>query len=205
MVFINRGRHCRLLPGQVSKAGGTITRLLLPVEDGCVVHLLAVIDPAECGHAVDEQGGQVQSPAVLARAVVAGESVVVVVEAFANGTESDEEVLSRVDVAVIGLVAPDVRDAVDAPRDVQRDDVAHHPADDEGLERALPPVVPGHDSWQHKAQQEHQWYIEPAAQAQSFNSHNTTLCILLRYKLQVVWSDDVTSICQNQNHLLHFS
>ena len=44
-------------------------------------------------HGVDEEGGEVERPSVLAGAVVVGVGVVVVVEAFPNGQERDEAVL----------------------------------------------------------------------------------------------------------------
>ena len=45
------------------------------------------------GHGVDEEGGEVERPAVLAGAVVVRVGVVVVVEALPDGQEGDQAVL----------------------------------------------------------------------------------------------------------------
>ena len=75
------------------------------------------------GHGVDEEGGEIERPAVLAGAVVVGVRVVVVVEPLADGEEGDEPVLRGVDVDVVGAAAEHVRQGVDRPRAVQGDQV----------------------------------------------------------------------------------
>ena len=54
-----------------------------PGQDGGLGHFLPVISQAEGSHAVDEERGEVDVPAVLTGRVVIGEGVVVVVEALA--------------------------------------------------------------------------------------------------------------------------
>ena len=97
------------------EASASIARALTSSEHGVITHLVSAVDPAERGEAINEKGSQIQLPAILTRAVVGRKGVVVVVEAFADRSESDEEVLGWVDISVIGLVTPHVGSAVDEP------------------------------------------------------------------------------------------
>jgi hypothetical protein len=61
-----------------------------PGQDGSLRHCLPVISQTNGSHAVDEECGEVEAPAVLTGRVVIGEGVVVVVESLAwnNSKES---------------------------------------------------------------------------------------------------------------------
>ena len=54
-----------------------------PGQDSSLRYFLPVISQAQGSHAVDEEGREVEVPAVLTGRVVVGEGVVVVVEALA--------------------------------------------------------------------------------------------------------------------------
>ena len=114
------------------------------------------------GHRIDEEGGRVKHPAVLARGVIRREDVVVVVESLAAGAERHPGVLSRVDVLVVRPVAPQVRDAVDRPGNVQDSHVAQDAGREVSCPRALTPEVHRYHGRHHEAKQHHGWHVQPA-------------------------------------------
>ena len=140
----------------MSEADAPVAGALLATEHHLVRHLLAIRHLADEREEVDEDAGRVELPVELARRVVVREHVVVVVVALADRPERDKEVLDGVDVLVVRLVAPQVRDAVHAPRHVQRDRVAQRPHDVERRPRRLAPEVPRKQGWEDEAGGEHQ-------------------------------------------------
>ena len=60
-----------------------VSSSLNPGQDSGLRHSLPVVSQAQGSHAVDEERGEVDVPAVLTGRVVIGEGVVVVVEALA--------------------------------------------------------------------------------------------------------------------------
>lgn len=100
-------------------------------------------------------------PSILAGGVVVRKDMVVVVEALPYSSESHSQVLHRVDVLVVRLVAPHVGSAVDQPGGVQAQGVAQDGGQEVGIPQALPPEVPRHHSWYHKAAEHHQRLVNP--------------------------------------------
>ena len=139
----------------MAEAGRAVAGSLLASEHHVVRHLLAVCHLADGGEKVNEHTGRVELPVELTRRVVVREHVVVVVVALADRAERHEEVLDGVDVLVVRLVAPHVRDAVHAPRDVERDRVPQHARYVEGRPRRLAPEVPRHQRREAEAGSEH--------------------------------------------------
>ena len=115
-----------------------------------------IVSKAELGHRVDEPGGHVEPEAPLAGAVVVGEGVVVVVEAFAHREHWDQPakfrtwlmellrlikiksidiwpVLSRANVLVVGLHTEHMSGGVDQPGKVQDG----HVSEEEGMKKRL--------------------------------------------------------------------
>ncbi len=80
---------------------------------------------------------------------------------FAHGTHCDEEILGRVDVAVVWSVPPYVSSAIDEPRRVEGEDVAQKGTHEQSVPQVLPPEVPRHDSRNHEAHQYHGRPVHP--------------------------------------------
>lgn len=72
------GRSGRPLAAPVAAVSGALDSS----EDRLSGHALGVAGQAQETHEVDEAGGQIELPAVLAGGVVEGERVVVIMEAF---------------------------------------------------------------------------------------------------------------------------
>jgi len=86
-------------------------------------HFLLVIGQPKHPHAVNEEGGQIEPPAILTCGVITREDMMVVVVSLANCTEGDKEIFSWVDVLVIWLVAIEMSPTVDEPGYIQSYDV----------------------------------------------------------------------------------
>lgn len=79
----------------------------------------------------------------------------VIVEAFTNGTQSDQWVLPRADVLVIGSVSIHVGSTVDQPGDIERDGIAEDGGQEVGIPQTLSPDAPGHQCGDHEAHEHH--------------------------------------------------
>lgn len=96
---------------------------------------------ADQRHEVDERLGRVQvAGAELARLVVHGKCVMVVVKALADRAQAHEQVLGRVDGLVVRSHAPHVRHAIDEPCGMQEHDVAQHGWYEIGIGQRLVPA-----------------------------------------------------------------
>ena len=82
--------------------------------------------------------------------------------ALADRSKCHKEVLHRVDVLVIRLVAPQVSYAVHTPGGVQRKAVAQRAGDVEGRSDRLAPEVPGHDGGHNETEDDNEEKVEPA-------------------------------------------
>jgi len=87
--------------------------------------------------------------------------VVVIVEAFTNGTQSDKWVLPRADVLVVGPVSIHVGSTVDQPGDVEGDGIAEDGSQEVGIPQTLSPEAPGHQRGNHEAHEHHADLIVP--------------------------------------------
>lgn len=124
----------------------TITRALNPLLNNLIGHRLKVISPADFSEEVNEVSREVQPViAQLGRLVVPGESVVVIVEAFAESEDGDGDVFSGADASVVGFATPFVGGGVDEPGDVEDESVAEHGGDEVGVGPGLAPEV----DWDH--------------------------------------------------------
>lgn len=81
-----------------------------------------------------------------------------------NGAHSDQWVLPRADVLVIGPVSIHVGGAVDQPGDVEWDGIAEDGRQEVGVPQALSPDAPGHQRGNHKAHEHHADLIVPRRQ-----------------------------------------
>lgn len=104
----------RRLAASVTAVSGALN----PCEHQLLGHTLTVTGQTQQTHQVNEAGGQVDLPAVLAGGVVVWKRVVVIMVALTYCTEGDESVLSGVDVAVVRSVPPHVCSAVHQPRGI---------------------------------------------------------------------------------------
>ena len=96
-------------------------------------------DQTQLGQNVDEQTSDIEleEPPVLTGAIVGRIGVMVIVEAFAQHIDPDDECrLARFDLFIVGTVAPDVRSRIHQPGDVQGETVAYHTLD-EGIRICL--------------------------------------------------------------------
>ena len=98
---------------------GLFTRALFPRFNDLWCNQLSVGDLTKPRHDVNEHRSWVDSPAELARAVIIGKHVVVVVPPFTEGQRGDERILGGMNCVVIRVGAPQVRGAVYQPRGVQ--------------------------------------------------------------------------------------
>ena len=81
--------------------------------------------------------------------------MVVVVESLTNSTESNKEILSRVDVLIVWLVAIEMCPAVDKPGYIQSDDVTEDGADEERIPSTFTPEVPRYKCWEDETHEDH--------------------------------------------------
>lgn len=84
-----------------------------------------------------------------------------------DGTQSDEWVLPRADVLVVGPVSVHVGSTVDQPGDVEGDGIAEDGSQEVGIPETLPPDAPGHQRGDREAHEQHGDLIVPGRQDSS--------------------------------------
>lgn len=135
-----------------AKSGRSIPGAFHASSDHFFRHCLAVACQSKEAHQINEEGGKVQPPAMLAGGVIRRKDMVIVVEALAAGAESNADVFGWVDAPVVRSVSPEVSDTVDGPRDIKDSHVAKDCTSEERSPAILTPVMDRHDGRQHKTQ-----------------------------------------------------
>ena len=129
-----------------------IASSLTTLEHNFGTNLVAIVRLSNQGHEINEALGQVEvHPSVFARGIVLWKSVMIVVKAFANGANANQNVLHWVNALVIRFVAPHVSDTIDEPCHMQCEYVAQYGGHKVGDGETL---VPAHDRYhcgQHEA------------------------------------------------------
>lgn len=120
---------------------------------------------------VDEAGGDVSSPPVLAGRVVVRERVMVVVESFTYCSKCDKSVLPGVNCNVVGLVTEHVGCAVHQPGGIQHQRVSQDGGQEVGSPKGLLPEIPGNKCWEHETQKHHRGFIV------LFLKHDNRVCL----------------------------
>lgn len=130
-------------------------------NDNLLRHPLGVRGKTQEAHEVYEGGGEVEPAAELTGGVVEGERVMVVMEAFTYGTDSDQWVFPGVDGLIIWSVAPYVCSTVHQPGSVENQSVPQQPGYKVSNNQGLPPEVPGHQHGHEEAEDHHRELVVP--------------------------------------------
>jgi hypothetical protein len=138
------------------ESGALLVELLLLLLETALLDLvlgegLEVVGEADPLHDGDEPLGRVILPPLNSVAEVAGELVVEVVVALAEGHESGDDVVARRVAVIEGLVTEPVGQAVDAEGGL----LDEEDAEDTGVDEAAPPVVPAETADESRNDQGH--------------------------------------------------
>lgn len=132
------------------------------VTNDVIGHGFEVVSPTDFCEEINETCSEIELAVTeFGGLVVPRESVVVVVETFAESEQGDGHVFGRLDVPVIRLVTPFVSSRVDQPCDVQDEGVAEHGADKECVEQTLAPEVHRNSCRHDEATKGHQNKVVP--------------------------------------------
>jgi len=143
-----------------------VSSSVLPLIDDSFGCGPEVIGEPHLGPEVNHGSSGIEEVGNLSCLVVHGESVMVVVPSLSTGTETHEDVLTRVNSLIVGSLTPEVSGTVDEPGAVEGPAVPHEGTDEEGCPELLSPAVHGDGSGQEETDQEDQLQVMSSLELQ---------------------------------------